>query len=50
MRDMQAEIQISLEKNGQNLQSLKELLESKSAAVQAIIADFGVRLEKLQKQ
>lgn len=49
MRDMQTEIKQSLEKTGQSLTSLKEQLESKSAAVGAVIADFSERLEKLKK-
>ena len=49
MRDMQAEIATSLEKNGQSLKHLKELVESKSELIQQMVADFSERLEKLKK-
>lgn len=49
MKDVQREIQTSLDKNSQNLKNLKELIESKSQDIKQIIGDFNERLEQLKK-
>ena len=49
VKDVQNEIQTSLDKNSQNLKSLKDLIETKSEDIKQIIADFNARLENLKK-
>ena len=48
VKSVQEEIQLSVDKNSQNLKFLKELIETNSNNIRNMIADFDKRLEKLK--